>query len=238
MKKHEHQASQESATGEELAKRKATMRVKLALMGGSIADSILRIFTVLFTIVIFTYFLVSVNYAHHRDEKVIDCFVSDTSEFTAAKYSDDKHENRNITKQWRKLYYFTILVQLLTFVQVGVAMWSYNTKRRFRLLDRVSFTLTIVNLLAQASAFIWMHVARWSHGGRVCSGDYLSSELYEVYYNDDLANDYLLKEGNFLKWWIIVNWILFFTMLCCLCTCIFTLKKLRSNLHSGASLND
>ena len=120
---------------------------------------------------------------------------------------------------------------------MSLALVSFNYKN-FLFLDRWCFVFTILNILVQTTSFIWCHVARWSHSGRVCSGDYLSNLQYNNFIHDLIPNDYLIKEGLFLKWWVISNWIFFGSGLICLCGCLIFLQKIKSNLHLGITLRD
>lgn len=123
-------------------KHGAKQRVKLGLMGGSMIDSSLRLFLVLLTVIFFVYLLVSLNYAYGRNTRIQHCFASAQSDFSLQTES----ETTNVTLHWRKLYYYTIAVQLLSCVQIGVAMASFSLKK-FSYLDRLSVVLTLINLL-------------------------------------------------------------------------------------------
>ena len=41
--------------------------------------------------------------------------------------------------------------------------------------------LTVVYYTLNTALFVWFHFERWSHSGRVCSGDFLSEEDYNRY---------------------------------------------------------
>ena len=120
-------------------------------------------------------------------------------------------------------------------VQLSIAFASFKIKK-FSHLDRFSLVFTILNVLIQTGSFVWCHVARWSHSGRVCSGDYLSADQRSNFNEDRFDNTYLIKEGLFLKWWVVANWVSFGLMFCCLSTCIMFLRKLKPNFHIGAHL--
>jgi hypothetical protein len=43
-----------------------------------------------------------------------------------------------------------------------------------------------------------------------------------------VPNEYLVREGLFLYWWVVVNWIVLGVSMCCLLSCVMCLKKLLS----------
>ena len=51
--------------------------------------------------------------------------------------------------------------------------------------------LAILYYTVNIGLFIWFHIERWRHSGRVCSGDFLSEEDYERYrdYWKELSED-------------------------------------------------
>ena len=52
--------------------------------------------------------------------------------------------------------------------------------------------------------FIWVHVMRLSHTGRVCSGDYLPEEAR----SDEVIQGYMINTGRFFMLYIMLGWVL------------------------------
>ena len=61
-----------------------------------------------------------------------------------------------------------------------MATVAYQTKKRRTLCDCLVLPITCLHLPLQLGVFVWCHVARFTHSGRVCSGDYLSEEQFDV----------------------------------------------------------
>ena len=56
--------------------------------------------------------------------------------------------------------------------------------------------------------FIAVHVMRFSHTGRVCSGDFLPEGT-----SDEDAQGYMIATGNFFMTYIVIGWIVVPAML-------------------------
>ena len=54
----------------------------------------------------------------------------------------------------------------------------------------------------------------------------------------ELAKNYLIFEGEFLKWWIISWWIVTGAFACCMCCCIYCCLKGRRSTMFSASLRE
>ena len=73
----------------------------------------------------------------------------------------------------------------------------------FPILLKVDYMVGVfnkLNLLFGAGCMFYMHYYRFSHGGKVCSGDYIMSG-YEVN-----TNIYLLERGELFWWYIVTFW--------------------------------
>ena len=57
-----------------------------------------------------------------------------------------------------------------------------------------------LNLLFGAGCMFFMHYYRLSHGGKVCSGDYLMENP------DRNQEQYLLERGELMWWYIVTFW--------------------------------
>ncbi len=73
--------------------------------------------------------------------------------------------------------------------------------------------------------YIWMHVARLSHGGRVCSG---AGEVSEFSSEEQTQWGALSSRGSYLMGWLIVSWVLFgLVCFCGVCAVVLSLLKSR-----------
>ena len=68
----------------------------------------------------------------------------------------------------------------------------------------VSYTMFAVNIAILIILFVMMQLWRWEHSGRVCSGDYLTQDPTEAE-----KNMYLIQEGKFIQWVLILVYIAF-----------------------------
>mmetsp|Transcript_44764 Transcript_44764/g.43353 ORF Transcript_44764/g.43353 Transcript_44764/m.43353 type:complete len:86 (-) Transcript_44764:20-277(-) len=62
-----------------------------------------------------------------------------------------------------------------------------------------------LNVIVQFVAMIMNHVYRLKHGGKVCSGDFLTAEQKGL---ESYEADYLLQRGKFLWILLIIYWVL------------------------------
>ena len=77
---------------------------------------------------------------------------------------------------WLILFYVHIGAGGLTILQIIVATIAFQHKTRFTVCDKLVFPITMFHIPVQIGVFVWAHVARFSHNGKVCSGDYLDEE--------------------------------------------------------------
>lgn len=102
---------------------------------------------------------------------------------------------------WLAFSYFmrAILAQVALCMKIWPLLWA-------------SYVMFAINLSIFIMLFIFMNVWRWSHSGRVCSGDYLD--------NLDEADKgiYLITEGKFIKYVLFSGYLIF--ILSCLSICI------------------
>ena len=94
-------------------------------------------------------------------------------------------------------YYFKVAIRwgfwmsLLTFIRAILAQIGLCMKRWVLLW--CSYVLFAANISISIVLFILMQVWRWSHAGKVCSGDYLDDK-------DEADREvYLIFEGKFIK---------------------------------------
>ena len=68
-----------------------------------------------------------------------------------------------------------------------------------------TYASTVLTLLANLTFLCWLTYSRFSHVGKVCSGDYLIQPVTK----DNLDVSYLGMEGNYFLFYALANWMLF-----------------------------
>ena len=83
---------------------------------------------------------------------------------------------------WLSFLMFTraILAQIALHFKIWILLW-------------VSYVLFAINVSQALMLFVFMNIWRWSHSGRVCSGDFLPDRQSAD------TSVYLIKEGMFIK---------------------------------------
>ena len=83
----------------------------------------------------------------------------------------------------------------------------------------VSYLVQGINAVLMITLFVFMQIWRWDNAGKVCSGVDLPS-------NSINNGKYLIAEGQFLKWVIIVSYLLLsFGLVGGCCIALFFTKK-------------
>ena len=93
-----------------------------------------------------------------------------------------------------------------------------------------SYVLFAANISVSIVLFILMQVWRWSHSGKVCSGDYLSSD------DEDAEDIYLITEGKFIKAMLITIYSIFgvsFLSLMIVTICVCRRHRQEDKLYSS-----
>ncbi|CDW90731.1 UNKNOWN [Stylonychia lemnae] len=62
-----------------------------------------------------------------------------------------------------------------------------------------------LNLVFGVGCLIFMHLVRFGHGGKVCSGDYLPEEVLD---QGGQVEGYLVIRGNLMSWYVTAFWII------------------------------
>ena len=96
-----------------------------------------------------------------------------------------------MSKKFKIAIRWGFFMSLLTFIRAILAQVGLWMKRWVLLW--CSYVLFAANISVSIVLFILMQIWRWSHSGRVCSGDYLAS------YDDGDTDVYLIFEGKFIK---------------------------------------
>ena len=110
------------------------------------------------------------------------------------------------------LFFRAILVQVAFYLKLWYLLW-------------ISYVLFAANISLFLILFTFMQVWRWSHAGRVCSGDFLPDREVKT----DRPN-YLITEGLFLKAILIIIYSIFGLALLSICVAAVCVKaKQRRN---------
>lgn len=97
----------------------------------------------------------------------------------------------DVTTKFKIAIRWGFFMSLMTFIRAILAQLGLYLRRWVLLW--CSYVLFAANISVSIVLFILMQVWRWSHSGKVCSGDYLPS------YDDADEDVYLITEGKFIK---------------------------------------
>ena len=120
-----------------------------------------------------------------------------------------------MSKKFKIAIRWGFFMSLLTFIRAILAQVGLWMKRWVLLW--CSYVLFAANISVSIVLFILMQIWRWSHSGRVCSGDYLAS------YDDGDTDVYLIFEGKFIKSMLITIYSILglsFLSLCVVAICV------------------
>jgi hypothetical protein len=71
------------------------------------------------------------------------------------------------------MYFASIVTDFFAVFQICISAAAYRNQKE-TMLDRIGFCVTVVYVLMTMGVFTAYHVVRFSHGGKVCAGDYLA----------------------------------------------------------------
>lgn len=107
----------------------------------------------------------------------------------------------NVNSYFKMAVRWGFWMSFLTFMRAILAQVGLCLKRWVLLW--CSYVLFAANISISIVLFVLMNVWRWSHSGKVCSGDYLDDK-------DSADPDiYLIKEGKFIKIMLIIIYVIF-----------------------------
>ena len=118
-----------------------------------------------------------------------DCFADINSEQPLPK--DASNKGINVSWQFKIAIRWGFWMSLLTFIRAILAQIGLYLKRWVLLW--CSYVMFAANISISIVLFFLMQVWRWSHSGRVCSGDLLPADV------EPDKSVYLVFEGNFIK---------------------------------------
>ena len=83
----------------------------------------------------------------------------------------------NVSEKWRMMFIIFGIKVIFAFVQIISAAISEKDTCFYDFIWYMALVYFVFNI----AVFVWFHVARWSHEGKVCSGDYLTETDYKRY---------------------------------------------------------
>ena len=149
-------------------------------MGGSYFDSTCRLLLVTISLTTFSFFAFHIATQFRAEKGLLDCLIKGGQDLPIASSVVTDKDIFNVSKNWLLLYYAHLGAGVFTVVQITVATVAYQTKNRKTICDALVFPITMIHLPVQAGLFVWVHIARFSHSGKSCAGDYLSEEQFEA----------------------------------------------------------
>ena len=112
-----------------------------------------------------------------------------------------------------------ILAQIALYFKVWVLLW-------------ISYVLFAINISLVVMLFVFMNIWRWSHSGRVCSGDYTE----DINTADEAI--YLVTEGRFLKIILLLIYLVFILAVTTIVITACFLMKSTPDGNEGGSNTD
>ena len=103
----------------------------------------------------------------------------------------------NVTEKFQKAIRFGFwlaTINLLRSVMGQLAFYFNNVTMQY-----MSYLIFAINSVLVITLFVFMQIWRWDNAGKVCSGVTLTTTV---------TGPYLITEGQFLKWVIIVSYLL------------------------------
>jgi len=134
----------------------------------------------------------------------------------------------DVTKKFKIAIRWGFFMSLMTFIRAILAQVGLYLRRWVLLW--CSYVLFAANISVSIVLFILMQVWRWSHSGRVCSGDYLDN------YDDGDDDVYLIFEGKFIKAMLITIYSIFgisFLSLLIVTICVCKRHRQEDKLYSS-----
>ena len=134
----------------------------------------------------------------------------------------------NVSKKFKIAIRWGFFMSLMTFIRAILAQVGLYLRRWVLLW--CSYVLFAANISVSIVLFILMQVWRWSHSGKVCSGDYLSSD------DEDAEDIYLITEGKFIKAMLITIYSIFgvsFLSLMIVTICVCRRHRQEDKLYSS-----
>ena len=138
----------------------------------------------------------------------------------------------DVTKKFKIAIRWGFAMSLMSFVRAIMAQIGLYLRRWVLLW--CSYVLFAANISLSLVLFILMQVWRWSHSGKVCSGDYLAS------YDDGDKDVYLITEGKFIKAMLITIYSILgisFISIMIVAVCVCKRHREEDKLYSS-SVND
>ena len=116
------------------------------------------------------------------------------------------------------LFNFLIWVSILE-IAGGVFSIIYYKTKTLQLVPIINILkLNIICVLFQT---VYLHYYRLDHAGRVCAGDFLSSEEKE---DPSKQSEYLIRRGRFLWTMLVLTWIIMGMCFFLICTVVASNK--------------
>ena len=138
----------------------------------------------------------------------IDCFADSRLEVPLSTAS--AIQGVDVSDRFKMAIRWGFWMSFLNFARATLAQIAFYMKMWVLLL--VSYTMFAINIAILIILFVMMQLWRWEHSGRVCSGDYLDHKPTQEDYES-----YLITEGKFIKWVLIIVYSIFAVALCTVC---------------------
>ena len=118
---------------------------------------------------VFSFYLAT---KYRANKGLLDCqVVADSEQPLKEEVGEDA---RNVSEIWRIMFMICLGKVALAFIHIVSASCAEKDTCFYNMI----WCFAIFYYLLNVAIFIWFHIERWGHSGRVCSGDFLSEEDY------------------------------------------------------------
>ena len=155
-------------------------RVKFVAMGGSCCDSTCRMVCTVISLGLFCFLALFYTSVYRNDHGLRMCYALTDAEEPFSKVAleavDREEEAVDVSDHWQILFYSNLGASVYAILQITIARIAYANQSKHTICDKLVLPITAIHMPISLGSFIWCHVARFAHSGRVCSGDFLSEE--------------------------------------------------------------
>jgi hypothetical protein len=159
-------------------------------------------------------------YWAQKVEKNNECYVISGSNVPVAAGTADSY---NVNQKFQVMFNLYAWATILDAVREFLAALFFKFQLLFLV---VPICLLNLNGFVQFAAMIINHVYRLDHGGKVCSGDYLTSEAKQ--FEEVNGTTYMISRGYFLWVLLVIYWVIFALVCCGFTLAVVTISKLRN----------
>ena len=144
-------------------------------MGGSYLDSGCRLVCAAIQLITFCFFAFYRATTYRVDNGLVNCLtLSEVEQPLDPDLAADDASAFDVSSHWILLFYFHIATAGTAVLQILIATMAYQKKESRTCCDRLLVPATCLHCPVSLGVFVWVHVVRFNHSGKVCAGDFLT----------------------------------------------------------------